>query len=427
MSWSSVSGRSFFYEKMTARISQKQNSKAKAAGDFPGNMKGITGREEEALAKGEEGGGKRCVQADYSYAGAATALRIRQDGRVNMEAVLECALRKISYSESDYVKAYAAEGYTLKAQVKADEHMVYIEQKNEDGSVRAYEVNPLLVREDTDDPIEQTAVKAWEQTKELFNGGLFTEIKKQTDTKEDDGTKEAKTFAKALEEFHAYVKKRIKEGPPKIQTGGAEFSQKDWERLLRKIDKAIDAYKEELRERLRKLKEESAKNRAAGSATEEKSLEEVAEGDTDDGQANGTGIPETEAIKGTKEPALRGTGFLARLSGEKKAPYSYLADETGTIVYKGVVFICDDKKQQICLGDMSNSSKVLNIPLTKGGVLRVNRDNLDDLVKAIDMFSPEDIARILRAIAQDKKVQNMELEIEDLKSKGPVGAAQGTS
>lgn len=36
-------------------------------------------------------------------------------------------VRHISYSESDHVKVCVQEGYTLKAQVKMEEHKVYIE------------------------------------------------------------------------------------------------------------------------------------------------------------------------------------------------------------------------------------------------------------------------------------------------------------
>ena len=285
------------------------------------------------------------------------------------------------------------------------------------------------------------AVEAWERAKDMWNDGMFSEIQEEAGTEDGEEEQKLQTLAEALEEFQEYVKKRIKEGPPKIQIGGSEFSQVEWEKLIRKMDKAIDIYKTELRKKIQELKEKAAKQIGAGSATENQSLKETAEGDSESEKTKGPEVSETEAIEDTKESevseaeaiegtveyAQRGTGFLARISGVQKAPYSYLADETGTIVYKGVHFTCDDKKQQICLGDMSNPNRVLNIPLSKGGVLRVNQDNLGDLVKAIDMFSPEDIARILKAIAKFKKVENMELEIEDMKSKGPAGAAQGAS
>ena len=104
---------------------------------------------------------------------------------------------------------------------------------------------------------------------------------------------------------------------------------------------------------------------------------------------------------------------------EKKAPYSFLAVDDGVqkyIEHNGIVFLCDDQNQALTLGDMSNPNDVLTIPLEKGGCLKVNRDNLGDLAQAIDMFSPADVGRIMRAIATDTKVQQMKQEIEDEKN-----------
>ena len=276
MALGNVSGKSLFYGKMNISVNQQQKSKKCADENFPGNLqnKTVNEREEELPEQEEERGSCTNVQVDYSYDRVTSAIRIMQDGRVNMDAVLECALRHISYSESDHVKTFVQEGYTLKAQVRMEAHMVYIEQKNEDGSSFAYEVNPLKVSKETKDPIEQMAVEAWEKARGLFNDGMFTEMSEKSGIKEgEDGEEEELvTFASALADFQEYVKTRIKEGPPKIRIGGAEFSQKDWERLLKKIDKEIDAYKEELRERLRKLKEKSAINQASGSVEEEQSI-----------------------------------------------------------------------------------------------------------------------------------------------------------
>lgn len=44
----------------------------------------------------------------------------------------------------------------------------------------------------------------------------------------------------------------------------------------------------------------------------------------------------------------------------------------------------------------------------------VNRDSVGDLAKAIGMFSPEDINRILRALKLDGKIQQMKHEIEEM-------------
>ncbi len=96
------------------------------------------------------------------------------------------------------------------------------------------------------------------------------------------------------------------------------------------------------------------------------------------------------------------------------APYGYLANGTGIIEYNGVVFTCDDYNRQLCLGDMSKPEKVIRIPMSEGGCLLVNRDNIGDLQKAIGMFSPEDINLIMRALRLDAKIQEMEKEIEEM-------------
>lgn len=112
----------------------------------------------------------------------------------------------------------------------------------------------------------------------------------------------------------------------------------------------------------------------------------------------------------------RGNAFIEHMNGGgKSAPYSGLAKD-GIIEYKGVTFVCDYEHNSLCLGDTSNPSKCLVIPLSKGGSLVVNRENLGDLTKAITMFSPEDIKRILTAIANDKRAQEILEETEETES-----------
>ena len=94
------------------------------------------------------------------------------------------------------------------------------------------------------------------------------------------------------------------------------------------------------------------------------------------------------------------------------------------ITYNGVTFVCDEKTNSICLGDMTDKKNVLNIPLSGGGHLKVNRDNLGDLSKAIGMFSPEDVNRILRAIALDTKLQSMQQELDEMENS--IGEAEET-
>ncbi|MCM1117812.1 MAG: hypothetical protein NC543_00390 [bacterium] len=106
---------------------------------------------------------------------------------------------------------------------------------------------------------------------------------------------------------------------------------------------------------------------------------------------------------------------LTSIRTAPKVPYGHLAKD-GVIVYNGVTFTCDEKTNSICLGDTSDKKNTINIPLSGGGHLKVNRANLGQLSKAIGMFSPEDVNRILRAIHLDTKVQSVQKEVEDLEA-----------
>lgn len=96
-------------------------------------------------------------------------------------------------------------------------------------------------------------------------------------------------------------------------------------------------------------------------------------------------------------------------------PYSHMADDSNIISYKGATFVGNSENNTLCLGDMSDKNNVLSIPLSDGGTLMVNRDNIGQLAKAIDMFSPKDINRIMKAISTDAKARSKEAEIENMK------------
>lgn len=139
------------------------------------------------------------------------------------------------------------------------------------------------------------------------------------------------------------------------------------------------------------------------------------------GQGEGEELKE---VKGTfvENPAERNVEKLpegrkpAIREKNQGAPYSYLANENGVIEYNGTVFTLNNEKKWLCLGniDLNHMEQVIRIPLSEGGCLMVNRDNIDDLARAIGMFSPEDINRILRAIKLDGKIQQMKHEIEEM-------------
>lgn len=83
-----------------------------------------------------------------------------------------------------------------------------------------------------------------------------------------------------------------------------------------------------------------------------------------------------------KTPVTSGVRLARRIEGKDKVPYVEMAED-------GV-----------------------NIPLSGGGSLQVNRDNIDALSKAIGMFSPEDVKRILEAL-EDRLEKREEERIEE--------------
>lgn len=124
-------------------------------------------------------------------------------------------------------------------------------------------------------------------------------------------------------------------------------------------------------------------------------------------------LPEQPDIKDTIDDMVAEEAIQKLLGKGKRAPYSLMADEKGIVEYKGVEFRCDYEHNRLCLGDVSNPKDCITVGLEKGGSLVFNRNNIDDLVRAIDMFSPEDINRIMRAIAEDAKLRQIKMQIED--------------
>ena len=183
------------------------------------------------------------------------------------------------------------------------------------------------------------------------------------------------------------IAEKLKTGEtePTFAIGAESYTCKEWDHFIRKFDKTLDAIKDEQEER-REAMEEEHKEPFSMSLLE----------------------PET----------VKRNYFMEKINGTYKGPsvpYEYLAQD-GVINYKGVIFTCNEEWNAICLGDMSNRKNVLTIPLSEGGCLMVNRDNLGDLSQAISMFSPEDQNRIMRAIADDKKAKDAQNEIEEEKN-----------
>ena len=93
----------------------------------------------------------------------------------------------------------------------------------------------------TNDQIERMALEAWEKN-----------------AAGKDSTEEAETLTmeEALLQFYEFIEDRIKNGPPKYMIGNSEFSVEEWDKLLEDFDDQLDALREEMRERIAKLREQ---------------------------------------------------------------------------------------------------------------------------------------------------------------------------
>lgn len=127
-----------------------------------------------------------------------------------------------------------------------------------------------------------------------------------------------------------------------------------------------------------------------------------------------------------KTPVTRGVQLTRHIEGKDKVPYGEMAED-GVIEYNGVTFVCDYEHNRLTLGDTTNKEDCINIPLSGGGSLLVNRDNIDDLSRAIGMFSPEDVKRILEALARDNKIQQMKKELDDMENGDDVDNSEEAS
>lgn len=188
------------------------------------------------------------------------------------------------------------------------------------------------------------------------------------------------------------IARKIQNGEtePTFSIGANSYTVKEWDKLIAKVDKNNEAVRKEQEQRKEAQEKEEL---------EEKKI----------GQTNFMSILEVSDTKRNY--------FMEKINGTYQPSFPYESYANGdTITYNGVVFSCDKEKNAICLGDMSNKGDVLTIPLEGGGSLMVNRNSIGMLADAMSMFSPEDANRIMRAIADDKKAQETQKEIEDDKN-----------
>ena len=205
-------------------------------------------------------------------------------------------------------------------------------------------------------------------------------------------TMSRKELMDCVSEKKKEIAKKLENGEtePKFSIGAGSYTVNEWDRLIARIDKNIEAIKEEQEQR-----------------NEQMEMEALEEGK----------IGGTHFVSILDAGKTRRNYIMEKINGTYKPSFPYAAYADGdTITYNGVVFTCDSEKNAICLGDMSDRGNVLTIPLEGGGSLMVNRDSIGMLAGAMSMFSPEDANRIMRAIVEDKKAQETQQEIEDDKN-----------
>ncbi len=198
-----------------------------------------------------------------------------------------------------------------------------------------------------------------------------------------EGSASRGTWTEAFHQYQSDILTKIRKGQTEesIPIGAGEYTQTEWQKVMKSVDKQIEDIRKE-----QELRQEKRQDRLEARRVYE------------------------AAVSGSGSPAKN-----LREAGRVKVPYGNLAKD-GVIEYNGVTFVCDERTNSICLGDVSDTKNTLVIPLAEGGCLKVNRDNLGDLQRAIGMFSPEDVNRILRAIAKDNKARQMREELEEDKA-----------
>lgn len=231
-------------------------------------------------------------------------------------------------------------------------------------------------------------------------------------------------FSQAVADYAERMKPKTGQNQEKPKSIG-EFSQKEWDKLLNKVDHAIMTDRDDLEHRkaeaVDKKKDQVEDYILGSSARAAEELEQLLLNGSsarsmrmmEMGSGKDMGEQGKPDIQDSIEDVISDEMIEKLLGKDRQAPYSLMADENGVVIYNGVTFQCDYDNNRICLGNVSNLKNCISVPLEKGGCLVFNRENIGDLSKAIGMFSPEDVNRIMRAIAMDSKLKQTQMQIED--------------
>lgn len=94
----------------------------------------------------------------------------------------------------------------------------------------------------------------------------------KTKNKDSDENIDSK-WDEALLQFNNFVEDRVKNGAPKYQIGSSELSIDEWNKLVEKVDINLDDIKEELEQRVKKIKD-IEKDKKIDEKSEDKKIDE---------------------------------------------------------------------------------------------------------------------------------------------------------
>ena len=97
-------------------------------------------------------------------------------------------------------------------------------------------------------------------------------LSKKAESQKVDVSEVEESFNKAMKNYTSFVENRLENGEPSYPFGSCDMTQKEWDTLITKIDTSIDQIKEELKERIKVLKEREEKQRIYKEIKEDKDL-----------------------------------------------------------------------------------------------------------------------------------------------------------
>ena len=97
-------------------------------------------------------------------------------------------------------------------------------------------------------------------------------LSKKAESQKVDVSEVEESFNKAMKNYTSFVENRLENGEPSYPIGSCDMTQKEWDTLITKIDTSIDQIKEELKERIKVLKEREEKQRIYKEIKAEKDL-----------------------------------------------------------------------------------------------------------------------------------------------------------